>query len=137
MDYSTSRSVPFEIPNVNHGFQVAKGLLKLRSDGIELEFETKDAILGLISSGVKTLQLSYSDLESIRFDKGWFSAKIILEAVSMRVFEDLPGTGQATCTLKVKRKHKEEAQKIISTARMQLSEHKLDQMEKGNSDRQG
>lgn len=134
MDYSTSRSIPFEIPNVNHGFQVAKGILKLSSGGIELEFETKDAILGIISSGVQSVHLSYDDLESIRFDKGWFSAKIILEAVSMRIFEDLPGTEQATCTLKVKRKHRDEAQKVISTARMHLSEYKLDQLDKGNSD---
>jgi hypothetical protein len=134
MDYSTNRSVPFEIPNVNHGFQVAKGILKLRSDGIELEFETKDAILGVISSGVQSVQLSYSELESIRFDKGWFSAKIILEAISMRVLEDIPGTEQATCMLKVNRKHKDEAQKVISTARMQLSEHKLDRMDGGGED---
>lgn len=134
MDYSTSRSVPFEIPNVNHGFQVAKGILKLRPEGIELEFETKDAILGVISSGVQSVQLSYGDLESIRFDKGWFSAKIILEATSMKIFEDLPGTEQATCMLKVKRKHKEEAQKVISTARMHHSEHKLDQMNSEDTD---
>lgn len=134
MDYSTSQSVPFEIPNVNHGFQKAKGILKLRSGGLELEFETKDAILGIISSGVQSVHLSYDDLESIRFDKGWISAKIILEAVSMRIFEDLPGTEQATCTLKVKRKHREEAQKFTSTARMHLSEHKLDQMNSEDTD---
>lgn len=134
MDYSTSRSIPFEIPNVNHGFQVAKGILKLRSDGIELEYETRDAILGIISSGVESVRLSYDDLESIRFEKGWFSAKIILEAVSMRVFEDLPGTEQATCMLKVKRKNRDEAQQVISTARMHLSEHKLDQMGNGDSE---
>lgn len=134
MDYSTSRSIPFEIPNVNHGFQVAKGILKLRSDGIELEFETKDAILGIISSGVQSVRISYSDLESIRFEKGWFSAKIILEAISMRIFEELPGTEQATCMLKVKRKDKDEAQKVISTARMYLSEHKLDQMNSEGTD---
>lgn len=129
MDYSRSRSVPFEIPNVNYGFQVAKGILKLSSDGIELEFETKDALLGLISSGVNSVKLSYDDLESIRIDKGWLSAKIVLEGTSMRVFEDLPGTEQATCMLKVNRKDKDEAQKVISTARMYLSEYKLEQME--------
>lgn len=134
MNYSTSRSIPFEIPNVNHGFQVAKGLLKLRDKGIELEFETKDAFLGIISSGVQSVLLLYKDLESIQFDKGWFSAKIILEATSMRVFEDIPGSEQATCTLKVKRKHRKEAQDLISTARMYHSEHKLDQMNREDTD---
>lgn len=135
MDYSNSRSVPFEIPNVNHGFQVAKGLLKLREDGVELEFETKDAFLGVISSGVQSVVLFYKDLESIRFKKGWFSGKIILEATSMRIFENLPGSEQATCELKVKRKHREEAEKLISTARMYHSEHKLDQMNGDDNDK--
>lgn len=129
MNYSTNQVIPFEIPNVNHGFQVAKGILKLRDQGIVLEFETKDAILGVISSGVQTMTLRYEDLESIRFKKGWFSSKILLEATSMRVFEDLPGSEQATCELKVRRKNREEAEKVISTARMYHSEFKLDQMD--------
>lgn len=129
MDYSSNRSVPFEIPNVNHGFQVAKGLLRLGEEGLELEFEVKDAFLGIINSGVQTSRLNYGDLESIRFKKGWFRARIILEATSMRIFEDLPGTEQATCTLKIKRKDREEAEKVISRARMLYSEYKLDQME--------
>lgn len=134
MNYSTGQSAPFEIPNVNHGFQEVKGLLKLRDEGIELEFETKDAFLGLISSGVQSVTLFYKDLASIRFEKGWFSGKIILEATSMSIFEDIPGSEQGTCTLKIKRKHKKEAQNLISTARMHHSEHKLDQMDRDDVD---
>lgn len=130
MDYTTNRSVPFEITDINHGFQVAKGLLKLRKDGVELEFEIRDAILGVISSGVKSVHLMYKDLESIRFKKGWWNAKIILEAHSLRIFKDIPGSEQGISTLRVKRKNRKEAHNIISTARMHLSEHKLDQLDK-------
>lgn len=129
MDYTNSRAVPFEISDINHGLQVAKGLLKADKDGIELEFEIRDAILGIINSGVKTVRISYGDLESIRFEKGWFRAKIILEATSMRVFEEIPGTEQGTCTLKVKRGDREEAQTVISKARVALSEHKLNELD--------
>lgn len=129
MDYSSSRSVPFEIPNVNHGFQVAKGLMKLRENGIELEFEVQDAFLGITSSGLKTVALPYDKLQSIRYEKGWFSARVILEATSMRVFDKVPGTEQANCTLKIKRKHREEAEHLVSKARLQFSEYKLNKME--------
>lgn len=134
MGYVNSRSVPFEIDNINHGFQVAKGLLKLQDKELELEFEVQDAILGVINSGVRSVHLSFDDLESVQFKKGWFRAKIVLEAKSMRVFEDLPGSEQATCTLKVKRRDRKEAEQVTSTARMQLSEHKLDQLENGDTD---
>ena len=132
MDFNSDKTVPFIIPEINSGFQQAEGLLKLSKDKLELEFEVKDAILGVIKSGVKDVAIPFSDLKSISFKKGWFSAKIILEATSMKAFRDLPGTELATCTLKVKRKHRDDAQSLISQARLQLSEFKLDQFDKSS-----
>ena len=126
MEYLTSQSVPFEIADINHGFQLAKGILKIRKDHLELEFEVQDAILGVISSGVQTVSILFDDLEDIRYEKGWFGAKIILKATSMKALEDLPGSEQATAELKIKRKNRKEAESVVSSARVALSEHKLD-----------
>lgn len=121
-------AVPFELPEINHGLKKGKGLLKLWDQGIELEFEVEDAFLGMYKSGVNTVQISYGDLESIRFKKGWFGAKIELEANSMKVFDKIPGTSAGTCTLKIDRKNSNEAQNLISRARVRHSEYKLEQM---------
>ncbi len=130
MDYNSDKTVPFIIPEINSGFQQAEGLLKLAKEQLELEFEVKDAILGLIKSGVKDAVIPFSELKSIEFKKGWFSTKIILEGTSMKTFNELPGSELATCTLKVKRKHRDDAESLISQARLQLSEYKLDQFDK-------
>jgi len=132
MNYSSSQSIPFESVDYNHGLQRAKGILKLNSDGIELEFQVQDSFVGLIKSDVKTLHLSYDELESIEYKKGWFSAKIILQTSSMRPLSELPGNEQGECTLKVKRKHRDEAQNTIAQARLALSEHKLDKLDDGD-----
>lgn len=132
MDFNSNKTVPFIIPEINHGFQQAEGLLKLGDKQLELEFEVKDAILGVIKSGVRDVAVPFSGLKSIEFKKGWFSAKIILEATSMKVFNELPGTELATCTLKVKRKHREEAEDLISRARLHLSEYKLDKLDENS-----
>lgn len=129
MNYSISRSVPFEISDISHGFQEAKGLFKVKEESVELEFEVMDSILGFFKSGVQTIQIPLSELDSIAFEKKWFGSKIVLEAFSMKTFEDIPGTEQATCKLKVKRKHREEAQKVVSKARLLLSEFRLNQMD--------
>ena len=134
MDYSNSEAIPFESVDYNHGLQVAKGLLKLTNGGMELEYRVQDSFVGLIKSEVKTLHLDYEDLDSITFKKGWFSAKIILKSSSMRTLEDLPGNDLGECKLKVKRKHRDEAQNVISRARVQLSEHKLKKLEEGDSE---
>lgn len=75
------------------------------------------------------MTIPFSDLVDIRLKKGWFSSRIILEATSMKVFEKLPGANPAESELKVKRKNKQEAERLVSQARMQLSEYKLDQFE--------
>ncbi|HYW34050.1 MAG TPA: hypothetical protein VE868_01470 [Balneolaceae bacterium] len=129
MSFNTGGAVPFEISEVDHGLKKAEGLLKLWEQGLEFEFEVTDAFVGMYKSGVKTVRISYGDLESIQFDKGWFGAKIVLEGDSMKVFEEIPGTEVGTCTLKIKRKDRKDAQDLISKARMHHSEYKLNQMD--------
>ncbi|MDX1586173.1 MAG: hypothetical protein R3222_05495 [Balneolaceae bacterium] len=129
MEYNSNKTVPFIIPEINNGFQQAEGLLKLAKEQLEMEFEVKDAILGVIKSGVKEAVIPFSDLKSIDFKKGWFTTKVILNGTSMKAFKDLPGSELATCTLKIKRKHRDEAETLISQARLLLSEYKLDQVE--------
>lgn len=103
--------------------------MKCTERGIELEFEVTDAILGMMSSGIKNVVIPYAELESITYKKGWIGAKVILEGTSMRVFDDIPGTDIATCVLKFKRKHRDQARSMISKARLQLSEYQLNQLE--------
>ena len=126
------KSVPFEIPEISHGFQEGKGLMRVSPEGIELEFEVTDAIVGIMSSGIKHVTLNYSDLDSIEYRKGWFSDRILLEATSMKALEELPGSDVASCKLKVKRKHRDDAQSLVSIARLNLSEYKLDQLGDGS-----
>jgi hypothetical protein len=134
MSYRNSQSVPFESADFNHGLKRAKGLLKLTKKGIELEYQEQDSFLGIIKSEVKTTQVLYKDLESIRFEKGWFRAKIILKTSSLHLLQQLPGGEQGSCTLKVKRKHRKEAQNTVSQARVALSEYKLEQLDNGNNE---
>ncbi|NIT60631.1 MAG: hypothetical protein GWN00_31845 [Aliifodinibius sp.] len=131
MNYSSSPSVPVEIPNINHGFQVAKGLLKVKEDGLHFEFEVKDSFVGMITSGVQSSIIPYTDLENVRFEKGWWNGKVILEGTSMKAFEDLPGSEQGRLKLKVKRSDRDDAQNAVSSARVHLSEHKLKELDAG------
>lgn len=134
MNYSNSQSIPFESVDYSHGLKRAKGLLKLGEGGIELEYQEQDSFIGIIKSDLRTIHLPYEELEAIEFEKGWFSAKILLKTSSMALLEKLPGNEEGICTLKVKRKHRDEAQNTISKARIALSEHKLDQLGNGDNE---
>src|SRR5699024_4280748 len=105
---------------------------KLSEDGFELEFEVRDSLIGFFKSGITNLVIPFSDLDMINYKKGWFSDKIILEGTSMRAFKDLPGVEVATCILKIKRKHRKEAEGLLSAARLRFSEYKLNKLDEGD-----
>ncbi|SMO66530.1 hypothetical protein [Fodinibius sediminis] len=125
------RTVPFEITGVSHGLKEVKGLIKSSPSGLELEYKLVDGFVGVLESEMKSVHIPFGSLEDITFEKGWFSGKIILEGTSMRAFQGLPGTEPGSRTLKIKRKDREEAQNLVSRARMQLSEYRLNEIEGG------
>lgn len=133
MNYTSNPSVPVEIPNINHGLQVARGLLKVKEEGLHFEYEVQDSFFGLIKSSIKTELISYQNLENIRFEKGWWHGKIILEGSSMKVFEVFPGSEQGRLRLKVKRSNRDDAQNTVSSARVHLSEQKLKELDDENT----
>ncbi|MCC5914685.1 MAG: hypothetical protein JJU46_09950 [Balneolaceae bacterium] len=119
------RSVPFEIPNVNHGIVVVKGLLHIREAEIVLEFDQRDGFTQIFKSDLKEVALSYSDLESVKLEKKLFRTRIIILANSMKILKDIPGADQGKVVLKVKRKDRKAAEEAISKAALMLSEQKL------------
>lgn len=120
-----TKTVPFEIPTVNQGFRIAKGLLKLVGEELEFEFQVTDAFLEIISSDVKEVRIKLEELQSIEYRKRWIGAKILIEAKSLRVFDDIPGTEQAECVLHIKRKDRQDAERLVSKIRLVMSEMKL------------
>lgn len=120
-----TKPVPFEITNLNHGFQKATGLIKLEGEQILCEFRVVDAILGMIKSDVKETRIPLSDLHSVEFKKGFFRSKMIFEAQSLRVFEHVPGSEQGEWEIRIKRKDRDDARDLVSKIRLALSEMRL------------
>lgn len=125
----TSRSVPFEIPDVNHGFVEVKGLLHFKNDKLILEFDQKDSFAGILKSGVKAVEVPFSEVDSLRIYRKWFRTTVEILGKSMKIFEEIPGSNQGRVLLKIKRKDRELAENAISSARVRLSEYKLDELD--------
>lgn len=119
------RSVPFEIPNVNHGFVVVKGLFHVRESEIVLEFDERDGLTQIFKSDLKEVVLSYSDLDSLKIEKKLFRTRIVILGNSMKALKDVPGADQGKVSLKVKRKDRNLAEEAVSRAAIRLSEQKL------------
>lgn len=130
MAYST-KSLPFQIKDVDYGLRKVEGLMKLEKNNLVFEFQTKDALVGLVKSDVEEQRIAISELEGAEL-KGWLTYKLILRGRSLRVFENLPGTEQGQCKLHIKRSDRETARNLVSRINLLLSEdriRRLDEME--------
>lgn len=122
------KPIPFH-HDVNQGFAEAQGLIHIKKDSLVLEFEVQDAFGGFIKSDLKEIIIPFDEIESLAYKKGFWGAKVLIEGNSMRTFEDVPGSEQGRCQLKIKRKHRDQAEHSISSARVALSEYKLNKLD--------
>ena len=125
----TASSVPFEIPNVNHGFIEVTGLLRINTEGILLEYHKKDPLGGLIHSSLEEVHLTWNKIEKVEFKRGFFSAKLIITGTSMKALAELPGVEQGKLTIKVKRKDRDDLHHLSSRVRLELSDMKLRELD--------
>lgn len=122
------KPIPFHISNINHGFAEAQGLIHIQKSSLLLEFEVKDTFGGFIKSDLMEVEIPFDDIETLNYKKGLWGGSIIIEGNSMRTFEKVPGSEQGKCELKIKRRDREKAEQTVSSARVALSEYKLDKL---------
>jgi hypothetical protein len=122
-------AVPFSIEGVNSGFTAVNGLAKVEDKALKLEFQSTDAIIGLVKSELKVKSIPFSSIRKIEFKKGWFSAKMIIQTKSMSDLKDVPGAKSGFLELKIKKAHKHEAVELNSHFQLEFSEYRLAQME--------
>lgn len=118
-------TIPFTITHLENGYSQELGLLHLLKKSILIEFEQVDPATGLSKSGVRQMEVSFDELETLEMNTGWFRAKIIIETKSLKTLEGMPGARQGRCELRIKRSDRKKAERTISSARLRLSEYRL------------
>ncbi|MCC5942171.1 MAG: hypothetical protein JJU37_11580 [Balneolaceae bacterium] len=118
-------TIPFTVTHLENGYTREHGLLHLLKETIRIEFEQIDPATGLAKSGIREIELSFDEIETLAIHKGWFSAQVIVETKSLKTLEGMPGAQQGRCVLKVKRSDTKAAERTISSARVRLSEFRL------------
>ena len=83
-------TVPFTIRNVFEGFAETEGILSVDGTDLKLEFQTTDAVVGLLKSGVREVRLPLDGVEEIAFRKGWFGCSLVVRVAGMRGGSKVP-----------------------------------------------
>ena len=116
-------SIPIKLNDSFEGFAESKGLLLLKNGAVIIQFQTKDAILGMVKSDLKTVDIPLENLIEISYKKSIFGNKLILLVDNLSFVELLPSSDSNEIVLSI-------ARKDIDTAIDLVRALKLDQSEK-------
>jgi hypothetical protein len=117
-------AIPFTLPDAND-FVEASGLLRFDADGLHLEFQTKDAIIGVIKSDVKSVRLRPDDLRNLVYKKSWFRHMLIIQAKEFKAIAKVPGAASGEVRLKVRKSDADQARSLCLHVSSALTDARL------------
>ena len=82
---------------------------------LRLEFQTTDAVVGLLKSGVREVRLPLDGVEEVAFRKGWFGCSLVIRVAGMRGASEVPNFKQGEIALSIAKKHSQAAADLVSS----------------------
>ncbi|MBN2092023.1 hypothetical protein JW964_20565 [candidate division KSB1 bacterium] len=130
-------SLPFKITNLFSDLAEAHGLVSIEGDYLRMEFQTQDAILGLLKSQLKEIKIPIQELNSAIYQKKLFGTKIILRANKLSTLSRVPGHQKGQVVLEISRKDRDQAEQLVSSLDMKITEMNLRRLDKELDDLEG
>lgn len=124
-----TQQIPFSNDDVYSGLAKLDGILTVSKDHIDLEFQTQDAVFGVVKSKPKNLHIPLLELSSFIYKRNLFISRIIFRVTKLKFVKDFPKSEQGEIKLKIKRKYKKEARQIESFVTYRISELRLAQLD--------
>ncbi len=101
------------------GMTETSGIIRLEDGKLIVEYQTIDAIMGLVKSAVKTQEIPLDKLISVRIDQKLWSADLVLQGKTMAALSDLPGVSRGQLRVKLNRQSVNAAKALISSTAQQ------------------
>jgi len=131
------QSLPFtidpELADIRKGWITIGGVLRVEPGRVVLEYRT--SIATLEQSEIKMRSIELDQLTRVDYRRGIFSAKLILLAKSLTVFEGMPGSSEDRLVLSIARRDAPTAKVIGWELGTALENRKLAPRPSGTPDR--
>jgi len=124
-------AVPFFIEHLYQGFATANGLARMTPEGLTLEFEVKDAVVGVVRTGLRQVHIDLDHLGGVELITGWFTTKLRIRTTTMAAMSEVPGDHTDCIQLGVKRQNRAIANALASAIALRLSERQLERLGRG------
>ena len=125
-----SNQISFSFPDVYQGLGCGGGIARATSAGLTIEYQVKDGFFGVIKSGVRRVEIPFSELQSVTLKQGWFRNRLFIKVRNLATLADVPGSDLCRVELRVARADKRAAQALVSVLTLSLSERELAEMDR-------
>lgn len=124
-----SYTLSFEYEDsATYGMRVISGLLKYDEKALHIEYQAKDAIMGLVKGDVNDLHIPIEKVKAVELKKKFFSRRLIIKFDSLRTIDSMPGVNGNVLEVKVQKEEFNAAQNLTSAINLKISEMRLDQL---------
>jgi len=120
-----SLSIPFKITDTFEGLAECEGILRVYDETLTLEYQQKDAMLGVFKSGVKKVEVSMRDIEEVDFKKSIFGNTMTIRFATMQATGDLPRSDASEVKVSIARKYVDKALSFVSQLKLGVAEYRL------------
>lgn len=117
--------LPIKQSDVYGGLAEITGLLRKQESMLVLEYQVKDDVFGMFNSNIKTLELPFSQIDSIEVKKRWFSTKFEIYLNRLPAIKKPLHLKENCLSFDIKRKDLEKARNLRSNLLIIISEKKL------------
>jgi hypothetical protein len=80
----------FRLKDIYFGFAICEGILFLTKDSVIIEYYTKDSVVGLLKSDLKTIKIDFSEIFNAEVKSSILSRKLIIRLKSLSKIIDTP-----------------------------------------------
>jgi hypothetical protein len=114
--------IPFTIPDQFAGIASIRGVMLVEEDGLRLEYQMRDAFIGLVRSSVSDVMIPFYDIESMEVRRGWRGIRVDVRTRSLRASASIPGQSQHTISVRVRRRDGTRIEASVARVNHRLSE---------------
>ncbi len=90
-----------------------QGMISLEDDKVIVEYQTADALIGLLKTSVKVIEVPLEGVIGARLEQKLWSTEFILQGKNMRSLGNLPGASRGSMRVKIARGSTNAANQLV------------------------
>ena len=105
--------VPFSIGDVYGGFAKAEGILRFDGEQLLFQFRVKDEFVGVVSSGIKNINVPVADILTVELRSGWFSYTLEIFTDHLDSLHEIPRSEPTRAKLQIAKRDVTVANQLV------------------------